>query len=151
MEYMPSVASQTLGLVYSAGLGFCLGLLFDLFKIFFYLLTGSDKKLSLVRDIIYMLFFMSAEFLFLLVIYSGRLMLYAFFGEAVGLLAYFYSLSGIVITLGKRACTGLRRLFGAVFTFFYFIGRKLSLLLQKVRKFSKKFQKIFKKTLANST
>ena len=75
MEYMPSPTGQAIGFIYSAGLGFALGLVYDYFRIFFYMLTGSDKKLTVTRDIIYLLFCLAANFLFLLVMCDGRMML----------------------------------------------------------------------------
>ncbi len=108
MQYMPSVAFQAVSLLYSAGLGFTLGIIYDLFRMLFYLLTGNDKKFLVIRDIIYSLLCLSATFLFLLVICNGKLLLYVFLGEAAGLTIYFYSLSDFVFLPVKRRIKRIR-------------------------------------------
>lgn len=139
MDYMPSVLQQTVSFVYSAGLGFCFGLMYDFFRIFFYLLTGSDKKLSTVRDIIYMLFCLSGHFLFVLVMCSGRIMLFTFVGEVIGLTVYFRTLSSQLISPVKRLIIKIR---GPI--------RRISLqvksLLSKISGKYPKFRKNVKKT-----
>ena len=144
MSYMPSLRWQTTGFIYSAGLGFCLGLVYDFFRIIFYLLTGSDKKHAAVRDIMFMLVFLWADFLFLLIMCSGRLVLYAFAGEGIGLAVYFYSLSGSFYPPLKQLFKRVRR---AVLLFLNILTARFAhfrnFLIEKL----KKLQKILKKLL----
>ena len=144
MSYMPSLAWQTSGFIYSAGLGFCLGLVYDFFRIIFYLLTGSDKKYILARDIIFMFVLLWSDFLFLLVMCSGRLMLYAFAGECLGLMIYFYSLSGLIYGSVRGMLRRIRRDFSSISDF---IRVKTAMFQPNIREKLKKSKKIFKKLL----
>ena len=88
MTYFPSQIFQLKGFLYSAGLGFTLGLFYDLFRILFFLLTGSDKKLTVTRDIIFMLFCLAVNFVFLLVICEGQILFYVAAGEIIGIAVF---------------------------------------------------------------
>lgn len=134
MEYMPSTVRQAVGLLYSAGLGFCLGILYDLFRMLFYLLTGSDKKLSVPRDIIYLFVCLCMTFVFLLVMCDGRLMFYAAAGIVTGVMIYFYSVGDIVYQPVKRFLKKIRRLFSSVASKITEINVKFSALIQKSKK-----------------
>lgn len=147
MEFLPTPAGQVIGFFYSAGLGFCLGFIYDLFRIFFYLLTGSDKKFSVVRDIIFMLFLTAANFIFILVICSGRMMTYIFAGQIIGLLAYFHSLSDIVFNPVKQFLCRIRNKILNILTFLRSCITKFSLLLQNNEKNAKKSEKFLQKYL----
>ena len=56
IEYLPKSSEQLLTIVYSAGIGFALGFIYEILRLIFYLLSGSDKKFTLLRDIIFLLF-----------------------------------------------------------------------------------------------
>lgn len=147
MEYMPSVLSQAVCFVYSAGLGFCLGLLYDFFRIIFYLFTGNDKKLSTVRDIIYMLFCLGTHFIFALVMCSGQIMLFTFAGEIIGLFAYFKTLSRQIYVPVKNILIGVRRSAKRIFSFLINFTYKFYSLPHNLLKKVKKSEKIFRKDL----
>lgn len=146
MEYMPSAAGQAVGFFYSAGLGFALGLVYDFFRIFFYMLTGSDKKLSMFRDIMYLLCCLAVNFLFLLVMCSGRMMLYVFVGEGIGLLAYFRTLSGSIYPRLKVFVAVIRRHAVKIVVLSKKIKPYFSKIRQNRHKNTKKQEKISKKT-----
>ncbi len=145
MQYMPSAAFQAVSFMYSAGLGFTLGIIYDFFRMLFYLLTGSDKKLSVLRDIIYLTVCLSLTFLFLLVMCNGRLLLYVFIGEVAGLAVYFYSVSDFFMLPLKRKIGRLRRQITAIKRFlirikikFWRFKEKINKNLHKIRFFSQK-------------
>lgn len=110
MNYMPTLAQQVVCFMYSAGLGFTLGIIYDLFRMLFYLLTGSDKKFLLLRDIIYLFTVLAATFIFLLVTCDGELILYVFLAQGLGVYVYFYSLSGIIYPPLRRFVNTIKRL-----------------------------------------
>lgn len=122
MGYMPSLTFQVICFVYSAGLGFMLGFLYDLVRITFYSFTGNDKKLSVVRDLLYSFLCLAATFLFLLVMCDGKLMFYVFIGEGTGLFIYLYALSGIFILPVKRKIDKMKHRFMKIKSFL--IGKK---------------------------
>ncbi len=134
MQYMPSAAFQAVSLMYSAGLGFALGIVYDLFRIFFYLITGSDKKFLLFRDIIYLLVCLAASFLFILVVCNGRLILYIFMGMAAGLAVYFYSVSDSVFLPIKKKINCIRRHFSKFKNHITQIRTRFITFLKKIRK-----------------
>ena len=144
MDYMPSVMKQTVSLVYSAGLGFCFGLVYYLFRIIFYSLTGSDKKLSTVRDIIYVLVCLCAHFLFALVMCSGRVLMFIFVGEGAGLAVYFAVLSGQFYIPLKSVISKMRCLIKRLCTEISGILHNFTVLLKK-QKIILKFPKFFQK------
>ncbi len=144
MQYMPSLAFQAVCFMYSAGLGFTLGIIYDLIRMLFYLLTGSDKKLTVVRDIIYSIVCLVATFLFLLIMCDGQLIVYVFIAEGVGAYVYFYSLSDCVFLPAKKTINAVKRLFLKVRSFFCLIKTHFLFFMQK--RF-KKLHKITKKHL----
>lgn len=85
MDYIPHELFQLKGFIYSAGLGFTLSILYDFIRIIFFILTRSDKIVTVVRDIIYMLFCLIANFIFLLVMCEGQVVFYAIAGELLGI------------------------------------------------------------------
>ncbi len=142
MEYMPSLTGRLVGFAYSAGLGFTLGIIYDLCRMFFYLLTGSDKKFSVIRDIIYLLVCLSATFIFLLVVSDGQFLMYIFLSEILGLALYSYSLSPLVYPPIKAVIRCLRRLIEGVISEILHIKtqiyKKTSKILHSRGLFSKK-------------
>lgn len=122
MRYMPTLTYQVICFVYSAGLGFILGFLYDLVRIVFYSFTGNDRKLSVVRDLLYSFMCLAATFLFLLVMCDGKLMFYIFIGEGTGLFIYLYALSGIFILPVKRKIDKMKHRFLKIKSFL--IGKK---------------------------
>ena len=144
MQYMPTHAQQVVYFMYSAGLGFALGLVYDLFRMLFYLLTGSDKKRLVFRDIIYLLVFFSATFLFLLSVCDGQLILYVFIAQALGVYMYFYSLSGILYPPVIRFACRIKRLFRLISARLTGFRTQFSVISEKILK---NLHKITKKDL----
>ncbi len=118
MQYLPTMAFQSVAFMYSAGLGFALGIIYDLCRIIFYLFTGSDKKYITIRDIIFLTICLASTFLYILVMCDGQLLLYVFIGEALGLWAYFYSVSAILYLPAKRFICVMRRQITKIKLFF---------------------------------
>ena len=142
MRYMPSLTYQIISFVYSAGLGFALGTAYDALKILFYLFTGSDKRFSVSRDLIYSFVCLAATFLFLLVLCDGKLYLYIFIGEGTGLFIYLYALSGIFILPVKRKIDKIKRQLVKIKNFFIRIKTKSNTMCKKIcKKFDKRIKK----------
>ena len=108
MTYMPTLVFQLVCFAYSAGLGFSLGIVYDLCRTLFFILTGNDKKLQTLRDIIYLLFCLLAEFIFVLVMSDGEFLLYIFVGQLIGLAVYFYSVSQCLFPALKSTIDRIR-------------------------------------------
>lgn len=139
MRYMPTLAFQIISFVYSAGLGFVLGIAYDFIRILFYFFTWSDKKLSVCRDIIYSFVCLATTFLFLLVMCEGKMFFYVFIGEGIGLFIYLYALSGVFILPIKRKIDKIKTFFIRIKTDFYTLCKKICKILNKRIKNSKKY------------
>ena len=126
MQYMPSLNFQVGCILYSAGLGFSLGIIYDLFRMLFYLLTGSDKKLVNLRDIIYSIVCLAATFLFLLVMCDGQILVYVFIAEAVGAYIYFRTLSRQIFSPVRKVIVIIRRFFARIKRFLSEIKTKIT-------------------------
>lgn len=144
MRYMPTLAFQTVCFMYSAGLGFSLAIVYDLFRILFYMLTGSDKKYSWVRDIIFTAVCLIANFIFLLVVCDGRMYVYSFLSEAGGAFVWFYSVSSFLFFPAKRAIKKVKRYFSHIKDFFIRIKTRIYAFFEKI---FKKLHKTVKKYL----
>ena len=142
MTYMPTLVFQLVCFAYSAGLGFALGIVYDSGRMLFYLLTGNDKKLQVLRDIIYLLFCLAADFIFVLVMSDGELLLYIFIGQIIGLSVYFYSVSPSVLPAVKSTITRVRGrvtgICGKILHIKTGLYRKMNENLQRSRFFCKK-------------
>lgn len=92
IEYLPKSSEQLLTVIYSVGIGFALGALYEILRLLFFLLSGSDKKFILLRDIIFLLFVLTVSFFFFLVRCNGSVTFYSVIGEVVGGYAAFKSI-----------------------------------------------------------
>ena len=125
MHYMPESSYQIEGFLYSAGLGFILGMIYDFFRAVFYFFVGNEKRLALVRDLIFTFFCLFLTFLFLLVMCSGKVMLYAIVGEVLGGIVYVCTVSNLVFGKIKFFLGKMRR-------FFIRFGAKIAEFFSKI-------------------
>lgn len=84
IDYLPDPSSQFVGFLYSIGIGFALGIFYEVLRLIFFVASGSDKKFTLARDIIFLLFCLGVTFFFLMIRYNGKVMFYAVGGELLG-------------------------------------------------------------------
>lgn len=110
MDYMPDSLYQAEGFLYSAGLGFILGMIYDFFRAAFFLFTGNEKRLAMVRDLIYTSVCLFLTFIFLLVMCSGKVMLYAIVGEIIGAVVYAVTVSSLLFVKIKPLLGKFRRM-----------------------------------------
>ena len=130
IEYLPKTSEQLLTIIYSVGIGFALGLFYEFLRLFFYLLSGSDKKFTLLRDIIFLLFVLTVTFFFFIVRCNGRVTFYSVTGEAVGGLAAFKTTDSCMAFLIRKK---LRKLTD--------IGHKIYVFTEKIKKKQKNIAK----------
>ena len=149
MRYMPDTAYQTFIFLYSSGLGFALGILYDFFRIFFYLLTGSDKKYLMARDIIYLLACLVINFLFLLAMSDGQILLYIIIGEIIGWSVWYFTLSEAVFKPVRTAANFVRKKTRVIISLISKIKAKVCLIFQKYTNFYRKNEKNLQKDLHN--
>ncbi len=128
----------------SLGVGFLLGVLYDVIRALRLSLTRS-KIAVLVCDIIYFLLFGLISFLFILALNKGEIRFYIIVGELIGAFFYYISLGIAVIKLTDKAVSLLRKLYSLVFRVicapFKALGRLFSWLFGKISKLFKKTEK----------
>ena len=137
IEYLPKTSEQLLTIIYSVGIGFALGLFYEFLRLFFYLLSGSDKKLTLLRDIIFLLFVLTVTFFFFLVRCNGRVTFYSVTGEAVGGLAAFKTTDSCMAFLIRKKLRKLRKKLERLPD----IGHKIYVFNEKIKKKQKNIAK----------
>ncbi len=135
----------------SLGLGFLLGILYDIFRAIRLSFTNS-KIAVVIFDLLYFFCFGLFSFLFILALNKGEVRSYIIAGEIIG--AFFYYISfGIaaikftdfLVTVFKRFYRFLFRIISTPFRlikrFFSHLSGKLQTLFKKTEKNSKKMRK----------
>jgi len=148
MEYLPDIADQTRLFLLSLGLGFALGILYDLFRIL-RLLVGSAGRFGLLaQDILYCLCCTTLSFFFFLALGDGAVRLYLLGGEILGWLVYYVSFGTVALRFSEWLVRQLRRffrflvrIFTAPFLWFLRLLEKTAIPLRKCRISLKKVHK----------
>ncbi len=100
MEYIQGLGSQTRLFLYSAGYGFLLGILYDLFRNI-RLLISNRKSFVIFSDITYFVLCSFLVFCFALVMDSGQIRAFVFVGQALGWLIYYFSFGAVAVRFGR--------------------------------------------------
>lgn len=109
IDYLPKTSEQLLGFIYSVGIGLALGFVYGLLRILFFILSGSDKKFTLTRDIIFLLFCLTVTFFFFLIRYNGKVMFFAVAGELLGGYGAFKLTDSFISYLIRKILRKLRK------------------------------------------
>jgi spore cortex biosynthesis protein YabQ len=144
MVYLPSMAEQTEVFIYSLGLGFLLGIFYDVFRTV-RLAISSAKKLIFIQDVLYVLTCAFVSFLFYMVVINGNIRAYAMLGELLGWLIYYFSFGVFAIKASASVIKYTKKLFWLIykivttpFIWIYKVLRKpMVFFYKKVRKKSK--------------
>ena len=113
MRYMQGVSEQLSVFLYSFGLGFLLGVLYDFFRML-RMIFPFGRVLIFIQDFLYVIICAFATFCFALVLNDGRIMFYIFLGEALGWIIYYFSVGVLVMRAVNSAVSGIRRLSRAI-------------------------------------
>lgn len=113
MRYMQGVSEQLSVFLYSFGLGFLLGVLYDLFRMLRKIFPFG-RVLTFIQDFLYVIICAFVTFCFALVLNDGRIMFYIFLGEALGWIIYYFSVGVLVMRAVNSAVSGIRRLSRAI-------------------------------------
>ena len=128
----------------SLGMGFLLGILYDVLRVI--RLSFTKSKIALiVFDILYFVLFGVLTFLFILALNKGEVRSYIIVGELIGALFYYISFGIAVIKFTDKAILVLKRIFAFIFKVitapFRLIKRLLVFIIQPILKFFKKTEK----------
>ena len=89
--YSLSLAKQTMSFFLSLGLGFIMGLVYDIFRLF-RILFSKGKVGYFITDILYCIVFSFCTFLFFITVNEGQLRFYLLAGEILGFIIYHFFL-----------------------------------------------------------
>ncbi len=132
--------------VASLGLGFLLGIMYDVFRAIRLSLTNS-KIAVIVFDLLYFFFFGLFSFLFILALNKGEIRFYIIAGEFIGALFYYISFGIAAIKFTDLCVRGLKRVYKFIFKL---ISAPFRLIKRVFLHLSKKLKRLFKKTEKNS-
>jgi len=107
MGYMQGVSEQLKVFLYSFGLGFLLGILYDVFRIL-RMIFSFGKIMTFIQDFLYVVICAFLTFGFALVLNDGKIMFYIFFGECIGWLIYYFSLGSLALKISSAVINGVR-------------------------------------------
>lgn len=138
IDYLPKTSEQLLGVLYSFGIGLALGFIYELLRLVFFILSGSDKKFTLTRDIIFLFICFTVTFFFFLVRYNGKVMFYAVLGEGAGGYAAFKLSDPFVSFLIGRRLRRFRKKIVGVYVLF---KREITELVAKMQNREKNIRK----------
>lgn len=117
--YGLSLATQTKNFLLSLGLGFIMGIFYDLFRIIRICISKS-KIAVIISDVLYCIFLCFATFLFCLTVNEGQIRFYLLLGEAIGFCVYYFSLGAIIFSFSSFLVDFIRKWLKRIFSVLLF-------------------------------
>lgn len=128
----------------SLGLGFLLGILYDVLRALRLSITKSRVAL-VIFDVLYFVLFGIITFLFILALNKGEIRFYIIVGEMIGAVFYYISFGIAVIKITDKAVALLHKLYAFIFRIisapFRLIKWLFSRIIKKWKNFSAKREK----------
>lgn len=149
--------SQLYHLFLSCGLGFLLGLYYDVFRVF-RLVMRSGARTIFFQDLFFFSSSAVATFLFALTVTGGQLRFYLFLGSLIGFAAYYFTIGRVVVRFagGVAACVirFWKWFWSTLFIPFRLLGRFVSIPIRALaaflQKISGKITSFLKKALKHT-
>ncbi len=139
--YSLSLAQQTKGFLLALGMGFALGVLYDLIRII-RISISRGKTAVIICDVLFCIAFCLATFMFCLTVNEGEIRFYLIAGEGLGFSVYYFSLGIVIFSFSERIISGIRSIFSRIFKLIFaplkWVGGKIG---KQVNKFVKKSRK----------
>ena len=134
----------------SIGLGFLLGIFYDILRTIRLTISKSNVGI-IVFDVIYFIIFGFASFLFILAMNKGEVRIYIPVGEVIGWFFYYFSFGLAAIKITDLLVKVIRGFFALIFKIiklpFCLIYKGLYLLFKALCRLFKKIGNFFKKLL----
>lgn len=140
--YSLSLAQQTKGFLLALGMGFLLGILYDIIRII-RISISRGKPAVIICDILFCALACLCTFLFCLTVNEGEIRLYLVLGEVAGFFVYYFSLGAIIFACSEKIIDFIKKLMGSVFGVILF---PIKWIFGKLRKL---FNKLLKKSRKN--
>lgn len=129
--YGLSLATQTKNFLFSLGLGFLMGLVYDLFRII--RLCISKGKISvLIFDLLYCIFLCFSTFIFLITVNEGQVRFYILLGEMIGFSVYYFSFGAIFFSFSGKIIDFIKLCFKRIFCVLLFPFKWILIRLKRV-------------------
>lgn len=143
--YGLSLATQTKNFLFSLGLGFIMGIFYDVFRLV-RISISQRKTVVIIFDVLYCIFLGFSDFIFFITVNEGQFRFYLLCGEVVGFAVYYFSLGAIIFSLSEKIVQFTRKLFKRIFFVLVFPFKWIFTRLRSVcNKILKKGQKRSKK------
>lgn len=140
---MQGVSEQLKVFLYSFGLGFLLGILYDVFRTL-RMIFSFGKVMTFIQDFLYVIMCAFLTFGFALVLNDGKIMFYIFFGEGIGWLIYYFTFGTLALRVSSAVIKGVRSVFAAIIRL---IKKPINFVVRKIKRIA---NKIDTKTKINS-
>ena len=145
--YSVSLAKQTTNFLLSLGLGFIIGILYDVFRIV-RICISKGKIAFVISDILYFLVLGVLTFSFCLAVNEGELRFYILFGELAGFSIYYFSLGIVVFSISEKIILTIKKVIHKIlsiaFTPFKWVFKKIISFFNKSIQKSRKNGHFFK-------
>lgn len=142
--YMLTIADQTRLFLLALGLGFLLGVVYDLFRVLRMAFTMRRVGVF-IQDVLFFLTCASVTFIFLLAVNQGEVRGFIIAGEGLGFLIYYFSFGLLAVKVSSFLVHAIQRLFYLISLPFRALFRLFRRLFGKigisVKKTSKKIAK----------
>lgn len=142
--YMLTIADQTRLFLLAIGLGFLLGVVYDLFRVVRMAFTMRRAGVF-IQDVLFFLVCAAVTFVFLLAVNQGEIRGFIIAGEVLGFLIYYFSLGLLAMRVSSFLVHATQRIFHLISVPFRALMRLLKRLFGKigisVKKTSKKIAK----------
>lgn len=142
--YMLTIADQTRLFLLAIGLGFLLGVVYDLFRVIRMAFTMRRAGVF-IQDVLFFLVCAAVTFVFLLAVNQGEIRGFIIAGEVLGFLIYYFSFGLLAVRVSSFLVHTTQRIFYLICVPFRALMRLLRRLFGKigisVKKTSKKIAK----------
>lgn len=142
--YMLTIADQTRLFLLALGLGFLLGVLYDLFRVVRMAFTMRRVGVF-IQDVLFFLTCAAVTFIFLLAVNQGEIRGFVIAGEGLGFLIYYFSFGLLAMRVSSFLVHTIRKLFHLISlpfrAFFRLLRRLFGKIGISVKKTSKKIAK----------
>lgn len=143
MIYLPTIADQTKVFMLSLGMGFILGILYDVFRVIRLIITDKPRAF-IFQDMLYFALCTLISFMFLLGVNNGKLRSFELAGEILGWLVYYFTFGTVAIRFGNLVISTVKKLLNFIFGIIF---RPIFKFFFKLVNFFKKILKYFMKKL----
>ncbi|MGN0526527.1 MAG: spore cortex biosynthesis protein YabQ [Acutalibacteraceae bacterium] len=140
--YIVDHNTQFIIFIASLGLGFLLGILYDILRTVKLSLT-QKKQWNIVFDLIYFFIVGLITFLFILAANKGEVRSYILIGELLGAVVYYFAFGIIIVKFTDKLVTLFKRFFLFLFKV---ISSPFKLIFKIFKRIFGKFKKFFQKT-----